>query len=487
MQLWLYRSAFALYAVAVLYIGWRGFQKSKQSEAQIDFWAAGKKLGPWSVGLSISASFMSISWSCVYNIQLFYWYGVGALWLLPIPWLLAMLFFYLLTPYFRSLPAFSQPEMIARRFGERARGYLALPLAFVFLVWGGAEIYAAANILSPLLEIPFNGTLILITLVVATYSCMGGFSAVVSTDKLQYTLVALFIIAIAVVAAKVALATGTVMDVLASIPPPPKSGTTAFAIFAAGPALILMTLLTYLPGWAVETDIWLRLQAAGSNSDARKGILIAATNSFLFVAILPMIIGLAALYLYPPTGSQIPAELSDGAKILAVLIRDHAAQMLGAPMIVGLSAAATSATDTCCNVVALSLSYDIVEPYLQSKAKKVNLRLVSRIMSAGAVFIAYVYALFTESLWDIFYLSSGILTTTIFIPMVAMFRPNSTKLQVEAAAITGFISTFVFYFLEKNGWLSRFEPAWLASTGLGYIVFGLAASFAAYWVSKTLK
>ncbi|HEX9653954.1 MAG TPA: hypothetical protein VGA99_09595, partial [bacterium] len=98
--------------------------------------------------------------------------------------------------------------------------------------------------------------------------------------------------------------------------------------------------------------------------------------------------------------------------------------------------------------------------------------------------MAYVYALFTESLWDIFYLSSGILTTTIFIPMVAMFRPAATKRQVEAAAVAGFISTFVFYFLEKNGWLGRFEPEWLAATGLGYIVFGLGASFVAYWISK---
>jgi len=33
------------------------------------FWAAGKSLGPWATGLSISASFMSVSWSCVYAVQ----------------------------------------------------------------------------------------------------------------------------------------------------------------------------------------------------------------------------------------------------------------------------------------------------------------------------------------------------------------------------------------------------------------------------------
>lgn len=488
-QLWFYWAAFALYAVAVIYIGWRGYQKSQHAEeAQVDFWAAGQKLGAWSVGLSISASFMSISWSCVYDIQLFYWYGVGALWLLPIPWLLTMLFYYLLTPYFRSLPAFSQPEMIARRFGDRARAYLALPLAFVFLVWGGAEIYAAANILSPLLNISLHTTLILITIIVACYSFMGGFSAVVNTDKLQYALVAFFIVSVAVIAGKASLSGGTLAEVLGQIPSPPKISGRAFTIFSAGPALIAMTLLTYLPGWVVETDIWLRLQAAKSNRDARKGILIASANSFLFIAFFPMIIGLAALYLYPPNGAEIPSELNDGATILAVMIRDHAPQILGALLIVGLAAAAMSTIDTCSNVVALSLSYDILEPHLESKSnRKIKLRLVSRFMAGGAVFLAYVYALFTESLWDIFYLSSGILTTTIFIPMTALFRPTSTRRQVESAAVAGFIGTFVFYFLEKKGMLNAVEPDWLAATGLGYIVFGLAASFAAYRVAKMIK
>jgi Na+/proline symporter len=483
MKLW-YWLAFGVYAVAVVFIGWRGYQKSKRAEeGQTDFWAAGKKLGAWSVGLSISASFMSISWSCVYDIQLFYWYGLGALWLLPIPWLLTMAFYYILTPYFRNLPAFSQPEMIARRFGERARSYLAVPLAFVFLVWGGAEIYAAANILAPLLDVSVGATLIIITVIVATYSYMGGFAAVVNTDKLQYALVAFFILSVTVIATKASLAGSSFSHVVANLPAPPKANASAFGLFAAGPALIAMTLVTYLPGWVVETDIWLRLQAAHSHSAARKGILLASINSFFFIALLPMVIGLAALHLYPPIGPEIPAELQDGATIIAVMIRDHAPQILGALLIVGLAAAAMSTIDTCSNVVALSLSYDILEPYLQSKSVKVNLRVISRVMSGGAVFLAYGYALLTESLWDIFYLSSGILTTTIFIPMVALFRPASTKRQVEAAAIAGFLSTFAFYFLEKSSLLAHVEPLWLESTGLGYILFGLAASFLAYLIA----
>lgn len=480
-MLWIYWASFLLYAIFVVYVGWRGYRTPKQSPTDdLDFWAAGKSLGSWATGLSISASFMSISWSCVYAVQLVYWYGLGALWLLAIPWLLVMLFFFILTPRFRKLPAFSQPEMLAGRFGQRIRIYFALPLAFVFLVWGGAEIFAAAQILSPILDVSFHTVLALIALVVALYSYLGGFSAVITTDKLQFALVAFFILAISWVAGNAVLAQEPIVEAFGNLPSPPKTASSALSLFAAGPALIVMTLIAYLPGWIVETDIWLRLQAAKTTKGARTGVVIAGANSLVFIAILPVLIGLAALYLYPPLGSEIPPQLKDGAAIFSVLIREHTPAILGVILIVGLAAAAMSTIDTCGNVMALSLSYDVVEPYVTAKKINVDKRLLARVMSAGAIVLAYVYAIFTESLWDIFYLSSGILTTTIFIPMVALFRPKATKSQVQKAAIAGFLGTFAFYFLEKNGVLAAIQPEWLSATGLGYIAWGLLGSYLTY-------
>jgi Na+/proline symporter len=484
----LYWAGFITYSLFVIYVGWRGYKRSKHtSNLDIDFWAAGKSLSPWATGLSISASFMSISWSCVYDVQLFYWYGLSALWLLAIPWLLTMFGFFVLAPHFRKLPAFSQPEMLAQRFGQRVRSYFAWPLAFVFLVWGGAEIFAAAQILTPILGVPFHVILALVALVVALYSFMGGFAAVVTTDKVQYALVAFFAVAIAYIAGKAVLAQDTVTNVLAHLPSPPKTGAAALTLFATGPALIVLTLVAYLPGWLVETDIWLRLQAAQNTTSARKGVVIASINSFIFIALLPMLIGLAALYLYPPNGTEIPADLNDGAAIFAVLMRDYSPAVLNVLLIVGLAAASMSTIDTCGNVVALSLSYDLLEQTLAKRKKPLDRRLVARYMSAGAVLLAFIYAIFTESLWDIFYLSSGILTTTIFIPMMAIFLPNTKTRQVKAAAAAGFLSTLVFYFMEGKGLLAVVEPEWVAETGLGYILLGLTASILAFLISKPSK
>lgn len=477
-----YWLGFAAYVVLVIGIGFWIYRRevtNKQAPEADDFWNARKSLSAASVGLSISASMMSISWSCVYGVQLFYWYGIGAAWLLAIPWLAAMAGFYLLAPRFRKLPAFSQPEMVGQRFGQRARQLLAAPLALVFLIWCGAEIYAAAIILAPLLQTSKQVMLALIAGVVATYSYMGGFAAVVSTDKVQYVLVAFFIGTMAFLGGHAVLQHESIATWLANLPLPPKSEVPAISLFTAGAALIVMTFAAYLPGWLVETDVWIRLQAAASDTKARRAVAIAATNSLIFVGVLPMVIGLAALYLYPPVNGVIPPALNDGATIFVVLMSEQASVWLNVLLSVGLVAAAMSTIDTCGNVAALSICYDMVVPSMKSLSSVAKLQLARRI-TVLSIFAAYLYSLFTESLWDIFYLSSGILTTTIFLPMLAIFLPNTKPQQVKAAIVTGLVATLVFYFLENRGLLASIEPAWLSATGLGYILWGFMASLLSF-------
>lgn len=470
------------YCVVVLIIGWRGFRRTRDQDSAA-FWSAGKQLNKWSTGLSISAGFMSVSWSCVYAVQLVYWYGISALWLLAIPWLLTMGFYYILTPHFRKLQAFSQPEMLAKRFGEPIRKYFALPLAFVFLVWGGAELFAAAHILAPILQAPYHLVLTLIAVVVACYSFLGGFSAVVTTDKMQFALVAFFVTTIAWLAMNAVSQTMSLGEALATLDVAAKTSKPALSIFAIAPALIFMTLFAYLPGWVVETDIWLRLQAAKTEQAARGGVVIASLSSVLFIVVTPLVTGLAMLVLYPAVNGVIPAKLDDGAGIFAVLLMEHTPKFLAVLLTVGLAAAAMSTIDTCSNVMAVSLSYDILEPALQKHRPSADLKKVARFVSGFAVVLAYIFALFTESLWDIFYLSSGVLTTTLFIPMMALLGKGGSGAQVRNASVVGFLATISLYFCESRGLLQNLQPDWLQETGLGYIIWAFLLSFLAYVLS----
>ena len=316
----------------------------------------------------------------------------------------------------------------------------------------------------------------------AIYSYSGGFEAVVSTDKIQFVLVAVFITAIAFLGINAIPPEASLLNT----PLPPKTQQTPILI-SPGWALIVLTFLAYMPGWIVETDVWIRLQAARSDGQARKGILIAGINSAVFVGLLPFLIGASALILFPPVNGHAPAEIQDGALIFTVMMQKYAPLWLNLALSIGLIAAAMSTIDTCGNVVALSFSHDLMEPVLAKRWPKKRLNLFARISSVGAIFLAFVYALFTESLWDIFYLSSGLLTTTVFIPVISSFFKSTRKLEVHLSIILGFVSTIVFYFLESRGALKELEPQFIAQTGLGYILWGFAFAVAGFGAGKMVR
>lgn len=478
-----YWAAFIIYSAIVVGIGFYIWYKRKNDPPPEDtqqYWASNKKMSGFLIGLSISASMMSISWSCVYGVQLFYWYGTGAAWLLVIPWLVTMGGFFIFAPLFRKLKAFSQPELLAKKFGNNIRQLIAVPLIFVFIVWGGAEIYAAGITIAPFLNISPQATMFLIALVIALYTYTGGFQAVVSTDRIQFGFVAIFVIVIAYIGLKALGSQHIAGGLFSADRLAPKALQGSHGFFSPGFALIAMTFFAYLPGWLVETDVWIRLQAASDNKEARKGIMVAGFNSFLFVGVLPMIIGLSALLLYQPVNGEIPARLQDGALIFSSLMQDFSPGWLNVLLGIGLLAASMSTVDTCGNVVALSLSYDVLEPHFSKKWDSARLNKLAQWVSVASVFIAFFYALFTNSLWDIFYLSSGVLTTTIFIPVIAVFIPGTNKRQITFATIAGFFGTIIFYFLESKGFLKAAEPVWLVSTGVGYIVFGFLCGLAGF-------
>ncbi len=463
--------AFLLYAALAIGLGWR---VQRRAADPATYWTAGRQLPGSAVGLSISAGFMSVSWSCVYAVQLFYWYGLGALWLITIPWLLSLWGIYLLAKRYHALPAFSQPEMVGQRFGPGARKAVALSLALVFLVWGGAEMYVAATLLAPGLGIPVPALIIIIGLIVGLYSALGGFGAVVATDKMQYVLVGLYILAMGWLALQGIrqLPDGWPEVHIAAA----KSGQSWASLMSPGLAVIALTFIGYLPGWIFETDLWLRVQAARDVRAARRGVVIAGVSALLFVGLLPLVIGIAALGLFPLEGGVMPPIAgTEGDAIFAALVTRYAPAWLAVLVAVGLVAAAMSTIDTCVNVMALSIGYDLLNkgPAAASGAR-------SRWATIAATAGTLLFALNTQSLWDIFYLSSGILTAAVAFPVAAIFIPKVRERGVAASSLAGLGGILLAYFLETYGPLKGWEPAWLAETGLGFILWGILAAAAGY-------
>ena len=443
------RVAAAAMAAAMLAIGIASWWRERRLGGDVEgFWTAHRSLSGWSLGMSLSASMLSVSWSLVYGTELLYRWGPGGLWLLAVPWLVVLALFALLAPRLRQFAAFSQGELFGTLFGPSMRWLTVAVLVAVFSAWCGAEIAAAGELIAPLLETTPRFAMAAIAALVASYTWAGGFRSVVATDVAQFFIVAGFL---AVVGARaLPLARPQISSWLA-VPGPTV-------------AVVAITLLAYVTGWLAEADIWLRLTAARDDRQARVAVAVTAAASLVFVVALPAALAAAARGLFPD-----PAALAQ--PVLGALLERLMPPGLRLVLLGGLAAVALSTVSTTANVVALTLARD--------GGRRLGLA-GSRWASAGAVLLALLIAWASRSLAELFYLSAGLLAGGLFWPTIALLWRRPPAAAARAGAVTGLAVVVGAFAAERAGLLAGLFPPAVTEMGIGYIVPGVVAGGVAF-------
>ena len=452
------RLAAAALAAAMLAIGiaswWRERRLGGDAEG---FWTAHRSLSGWSLGMSLSASMLSVSWSLVYGVELLYRWGPGGLWLLAVPWLAVLALFALLAPRLRRFPAFSQGELFGALFGPTMRWLTVAVLVAVFSAWCGAEIAAAGELIAPLLETTPRVAMAAIAVLVAAYSWAGGFRSVVATDVAQFFIVVAFL---GIVAAR-------------ALPEAAPHAASWLAVPGPTAAVVAITLLAYVTGWLAEADIWLRLTAARDDRHARIAIAVTAASSLLFVVALPAVLAAAARRFFPDLAALTQPVL--GALLERLMPPGLRLLLLG-----GLAAVALSTVSTTANVVALTAARD------SGGSGRAGLA-ASRWASAAAVFLALGIAFASRSLAELFYLSAGLLAAGLFWPTLALLWADPPAAAARAGAMVGLPAVVLAFAAERSGLLAGTFPAAVADMGIAYIVPGIAAGGVAFAAALRIR
>jgi Na+/proline symporter len=417
------------------------------------FWTAHRSLSGWSLGMSISASMLSVSWSLVYGVELLYRWGPGGAWLLGIPWLLVLGLFGLLAPRLRRFQAFSQGELFGALFGPLLRWVTVAVLVAVFLAWCGAEIAAAGELLAPLLASTPRLAMAAIAILVASYTWAGGFRSVVATDVAQFLIIVGFLVVVG------GRATGGPAGALASwreLPGP-------------SPAVVAITLVAYVTGWLAEADIWLRLTAASSDREARRALAVTGIASVVFVLALPAILAARAHAMFPD-----PSALH--GPVLGALLRELMPPSLRLVLLGGLAAVALSTVSTTANVVAVTVARDGLG-WRGSTGRDLAL---SRWTSAGATLAALGVAFASRSLAELFYLSAGLLAAGLFWPTLALLWPDPPRRAARVGAIVGLLAVASAFAADHLGAFGQLFPVPVREMGIGYIVPGVLAGGLAF-------
>ena len=250
----------ALYFLLVLVLGFYSFFKIKSPS---DYYIAGKKARLVPVTGSLAATILGGS-AILGTIELSQNTGWPALWFL----FCASLGLFVLAPlakYVSRYGKFTLPGLLGHFFGERARfiSSVIIPVAWLGIV--GAQIIAAAKILSGLDFISYNNAALLAGTVFIIYTVAGGQVSILKTDSLQTLLIFAGLSALTYFSFQTAESANV-----------PRLNTTAvFNESFSGMDLVIL-ILTYSVTFVVGPDIYSRVFCAKNEKTATASIIIVA-------------------------------------------------------------------------------------------------------------------------------------------------------------------------------------------------------------------
>lgn len=190
MDLLLLNLIILVYLLATIYLGYRGWKTTKDSEG---YMVAGRKTHPYIMAMSYGATFISTSAIVGFGgtAGLF---GMGLLWLTFLNIFVGIFIAFVVygkrtRKMGHNLNAMTFPEILGKRFDSKFVQYFS-----GFVIFFGMPLYAsvvligAARFMETTLAIDFNVALLIYSVIIAAYVVWGGLKGVMYTDAMQGTI-----------------------------------------------------------------------------------------------------------------------------------------------------------------------------------------------------------------------------------------------------------------------------------------------------------
>ncbi|MBQ9803864.1 MAG: sodium:solute symporter family protein, partial [Lentisphaeria bacterium] len=175
-----------IYAVAITWLGFRGFRKTKDSS---DYLVAGRSAHPFAMAMSYGAAFISTSALVGFG-GIAGEFGMGLMWLvfmnIAFGIVVAFIWFGKKTRKIGvALDARTFPEFIGRRFQSRRMQIFIAAVIFVFIpLYSSVVLISGARFLQEVMGMPYHWVLAIFAAVVAVYVIFGGLRGVMYVDAL---------------------------------------------------------------------------------------------------------------------------------------------------------------------------------------------------------------------------------------------------------------------------------------------------------------
>ena len=358
--------------------------------------------------------------------------------------------------YFRSSIS-TLPEYVEKRYGAGARTFLAgIFILSALLVHIGISLYSGAKVLEEFFGIPYLASIVIVSVVTAVYTIVGGLKAVMITDAIQTVL----------------LLSGAAILTFCAIQMLPSVGVESWADFKAACRPEQLSMIQSFkdpeaPGrmglrefswysilfgypvlgiwyWCTDQTIVQKVLAAKTEKDGRNGAIFAGFLKILpvFLMVLPGVIG------YVLFKDKIG---EDNDATLMVMMKELLPEGIRGLMAAGLLAALMSTIEAALNSTATLAAEDIVKR-VRPETSDAQLVRIGRITAGVVVVLAMLWSTQGGKFGSIFEainkipmaFAPGI--TTIF--LWGVFWPRGNRQGATAALLFNVVVGIVYLTID---------------------------------------
>ena len=483
---------YLLIAVYFLFVIGIGVLARRSVSSSLDFFLSGRSLPAWVTGLAfISANLGAVEIigmsanGANYGIPTMHYFWVGA-----VP---AMLFLgVVMMPFYYGSKVRSVPEFMNRRFGPAAHLVNAISFALAQLLIAGINLFLLASIVEVLLGWPLWVSLIVAAAIVLTYTALGGLSAAIYNEVLQFFVIVAALLPLTIVGLnkvggwdgltdKVASSSGGA-EQLSSWPGTALSGFDNPVLSVIGIVFGLGFVLSF-GYWTTNFVEVQRAMASSSMSAAQRSPIIGAFPKMFvpFIVIIPGMIAAVSVQELV----QFKEDGSGGATYndaILYLMRDLLPNGMLGVAIAGLLAsfmAGMAANISAFNTV---FSYDLWQTYVVRDKEDSYYTTVGRVATVGATVIAIGTATFAASYENIMtYLQTlfGFFNAPLFATFIlGMFWKRMTPTAGWVGLVAGTLSAVLVAFLSEDAFGS-FSVGLIPVGGQGAAFLAASTAFVA--------
>lgn len=415
----------SMYVVLMMLIG---FWASRGNHSLTDFAIAGRSIPLWLCTVSVFATWfgsgiMMGATTAAYEYDMLLMVGepfASGLCLLLIGLLFARIV--------RRTRRLTWPEFFEARYGKVAATFAAISDVISGTIWLGGLLFTFGVLLQSLAGVPLGIGIIGGTVVVATYTMIGGMWAVAMTDFVQMSVFVVGLIVLMFVVLSDAGGWGAISAQL------PEN------------AMRLIPLEHTFADWMQYIQVWMTLGvAAVASSSVIQRALSAksegvAQNSFYLAAIAYVFIGSIPLVLGFVASITMPG-VEDPNAILTDLAISHLHPVLVAVFVGAIVSAGMSSCDSILLAGSTVVSTNLMPLVVRNPSDQLRLKVVRYaipVLALGAMYIAFNASRAVQVLID----SASILLAGICVPFFACFFWSKANRSGGVASIASGLATW---------------------------------------------